>query len=287
MISLKTQKLKGQKSTLIRAFQHSYKTYAVFPFEHPKPNIYREDDLYYEEHPHYLDLLPEAKYQKGFDLFKRIIKYYAERAAFTSFSEYRKGFRDNQGQWLSLRELDEVCALLSNRLDAYVSNTLSVSPAEAFGMLVRVLRVYHENGALPEKVFTRNLIGPTSSIPDKPEQGHATSAAMLKSLPLIDRVIDNEQSIPASIEIAGKTVGPGQFLNGLRSLYQATRKKRSLQSLTLSGSNLPVIANDPFFMEKTLTKDRYPEGFEGRRICQMCRLQSWSWKPAINLNDKS
>jgi len=37
-----------------RAFQHSCKTYAVFPFEHPKPNIYREHDLYYEEHPHYV-----------------------------------------------------------------------------------------------------------------------------------------------------------------------------------------------------------------------------------------
>jgi hypothetical protein len=276
------EKLKGQKSTLIRAFQHSYKTYAVFPFEHPKPNIYRKDDLYYDDHPHYLDLLPEAKYQKGFDLFKRIIKYYAERAAFTSFSEYRNGFRDNQGQWLSLGEIDEICALLTIRLDAYVSDTLSVSPAEAFGMLVRVLRVYHEEGALPEKVFMRNLIGPTSPIPDKPEQGDVNSAQMLKSLRLIDRAIDNEQSIPASIKIAGKTVGPGQFLNGLRNLYMATRHKRSPQSLPLSGTNLPTIANEPFFMEKTLTKDRYPEGFEGRRICQMCRLQSWSWKPAVN-----
>ncbi len=255
----------------------------MFPFEHPKPNIYREDDLYYEEHPHYLDLLPEAKYQKGFDLFKRIIKYYAERAAFTSFSEYRKGFRDNQGQWLSLRDLDEVCALLSTRLDAYVSDTLSVSPAEAFGMLVRILRVYHEGGALPAKVFMRNLIGPTSPIPNKTDQRDVSSAELLKSLRLIDRAMDNEQSVPASIEIAGKTVGPGQFLNGLRSLYVATRKKQSPQTLTLSGSNLPVIANEPFFMEKTLTKDRYPEGFEGRRLCQMCRLQSWSWKPAVTL----
>ena len=276
------EKLKGQKSTLIRAFQYSYKTYAVFPFEHPKPNIYREDDLYYEEHPHYLDLLPEAKYQKGFDLFKRIIKYYAERAAFTSFSEYRKGFRDNQGQWLSLQELDDVCALLSNRLDAYVSDTLSVSPAEAFGMLVRVLRVFHEDGALPEKVFMRNVIGPTSPIPDQPEEFDVNSAEVLKSLRLIDRAIDNEQSIPASIEIAGITVGPGQFLNGLRSLYLATPKNQSPQSLPLFDPNLPVIANEPFFMEKTLTKDRYPEGFEGRRICEMCHLQSWSWKPAVH-----
>ncbi len=277
------EKLKGQKSTLIRAFQHSYKTYAVFPFEHPKPRIYREDDLYYEEHPHYLDLLPKAKYQKGFDLFKRIVRYYAERATLTSFSEYRRGFRDNQGQWLSLRELDEVCALLSHRLDAYVSDTLSVSPAEAFGMLVRVLRVYHQGGALPEQVFMRNLIGPTSPIPDTSEQGDINSEELLKSLRLIDRAIDKEQSIPSSIEMASARVGPGQFLNGLRSLYVATRKKRSPQTLILSGPSLPVIANEPFFLETTFTKESYPEGFQGRSICQMCRLQSWSWKPAIDL----
>jgi hypothetical protein len=185
---------------------------------------------------------------------------------------------------LSLADLDEICALLSNRLDACFSDTLSVSPAEAFGMLVRVLRVYHEDGALPEKVFMRNVIGPTSPIPEKPEQDDVNSAELLKSLRLIDRVIDNEQSIPSSIEIEGITVGPGQFLNGLRSLYMATRQKQSPQSLPLSGPNLPVIANEPFFMEKTLTKDRYPEGFEGRMICQMCRLQSWSWKPAVNLS---
>ena len=276
------EKLKGQKSSLIRAYQHSYKAYAVYPpVEHPKPNIYRDDDLYYEEHPHYLDLLPDGKYRKGFDLFKRIIRYYAEQAEFTTFSKYRQGFRDNQGQWFSLLELDEVCALLSNRLDAYVSDTLSVSPAEAFGMLVRVLRVYHEDGALPEKVFMRNVIGPTSPIPEKLGQGNTNSESLLKSLRLIDRAIDNEQSIPSSIEMAGITVGPGQFLNGLRSLYIATRKKQSPQSLTLAGPNLPVIANEPFFKEKTLTKDRYPKDFEGRKICQLCRLQSWSWKPAV------
>lgn len=277
------EKLKGQKSTLIRAYQHSYKAYAVYPpVRYPKPNIYRDDDLYYEEHPHYLELLPEAKYRKGFDLFKRIIKYYAERTEFTSFSEYRKGFCDNQGHWLSLRELDEVCALLGERLDAYVSDTYSVSPAEAFAMLVQVLRIYDEDGALPEKVFMRNVIGPTAPVPDNPGQVDARASAMLKSLRLIDRAIDNEQSIPSSIEIAGMKVGPGQFLSGLRSLYLATRKKQRPESLTLFGPNLPVIASEPFFIEKTMTKDRYPEGFEGRSICRMCSLQSWSWKPAVD-----
>ena len=275
------EKLNGQKSTLIRVFQHSYKTYAVFPFERPKPKIYRDDDLYYEEHPPYLDLLPETKYQKGFDMFERIIRYYADRASFTTFSTYRDGFRQNQGQWLSLSELDDVCALLSHRLDAYVNDTLSASPAEAFGMLVRVLRIYHEDGALPQQVFMRNVIGPTSPISNMAEKADANTADLLASLQAIDRTIDDAQSVPSSIEVAGATVGPGQLLHGLRCLYMATRENRSLPTVTLSGVNLPLIADEPFFMEETFTKDSYPEGFEGRNVCQMCRLQSWSWKPAV------
>ena len=30
-----------------------------------------------------------------------------------------------------------------------------------------------------------------------------------------------------------------------------------------------------------VSREIYPEGFEGREICRMCRLQSWSWKPAV------
>ena len=150
-------------------------------------------------------------------------------------------------------------------------------------MLVQVLRVYHEDGALPDKIFMRNVIGPTSPIPEKPGEGEAPTVSVFKSLRLMDRAIDNDQSIPASVEIAGMTVGPGQFLTGLRDLYVATRNGRMPQSLTLSGDSLPVIADEDFFLQPTLTKDRYPEGFKGRRLCAMCRLQSWSWKPAVSL----
>ncbi len=171
--------------------------------------------------------------------------------------------------------------MLSYRLDAYVNDTLSVSPAEAFGMLVRVLRVYHEDGALPQQVFMRNVIGPTSPISNMAEKADANTADLLASLQAIDRAIDDAQSVPSSIEVAGATVGPGQLLHGLRCLYMATRENRSLPTVTLSGVNLPLIADEPFFMEETFTKDSYPEGFEGRNVCQMCRLQSWSWKPAV------
>lgn len=277
------EKLKSQKTNLLRVIQHSYKAYAVRPFKRTPPRTYQDGSLYYEDFPRYMDIHPEATLQEGFDIFKRAVRYYAERAEFVSFSAYRDRFRDNQGQWLGLRELDDVCELLSERLDAYVSDALSVSPAEAFGMLVRVLRTYHEDGALPEKVFMRNIIGPTSLIPERLEDGTERSSSVFKTLRSIDRALDGEQAIPSSIEIDGITVGPGQMLQGLLELYGATRTGQTLESLRLAGPNLPVIADEPFFVQEIFTREIYPEGFEGRNICKMCRLQSWSWKPAVRV----
>jgi len=275
------EKLRDQKTDLLRVIQHSYKAYAVRPFKRPSPRIYQDDSLYYEDFPRYMDIHPEATLKEGFAIFRRAVKYYAERAEFVSFSAYRDRFADNQGQWLGLPELDEVCALLGDRLDAYVSDTLSVSPAEAFGMLVRVLRAYHENGALPDKVFMRNIIGPTSLMPDKLADCAARSSSVFEALRSVDRALDGEQSVPSSIEIDGTTVGPGQLLHGLRSLYTAARKGQAPKSVELAGPNLPVIADEPFFTQETFTREIYTEGFEGRNICKMCRLQSWSWKPAL------
>jgi hypothetical protein len=277
------EKLENQKTDLLRVIQHSYKAYAVRPFKRPSPRIYQDDSLYYEDFPRYMDIHPEAVLREGFDIFKRAVRYYAERAEFISFSAYRRSFGDNQGQWLDLRELDKVCELLGERLDAYVSDALSVSPAEAFGMLVRVLRTYHEDGALPEKVFMRNVIGPTSPIPERLGEGAVRSSAVLEALRSIDRALDGDQSVPSSAEIDGITVGPGQMLHGLRNLYAAARAGQKPESVELSGPNLPIIADESFFMQETFTREIYPEGFEGRNICRMCRLQSWSWKPAVRV----
>jgi len=277
------EKLKNQKTDLLRVIQHSYKAYAVRPFKRPAPRTYQDGSLYYEDFPRYMDIHPEATLREGFDIFRRAVKYYAERAQFVSFSAYRGSFADNQGHWLGLRELDEVVAFLDERLDAYVSDKLSVSPAEAFGMLVRVLRTYHEDGALPEKVFMRNVIGPTSLIPEGLGHGVVRSPSVFEALRSIDRTLDDEPSIPCSVEVDGVTVGPGQMLHSLRDLYTAARAGQTPESVELTGPNLPVIADEPFFAQETFTREIYPEGFEGSNICKMCRLQSWSWKPALRV----
>ena len=45
--------------------------------------------------------------------------------------------------------------------------------------------------------------------------------------------------------------------------------------------NLPeAAAAEPEYLEKTWTRDIYPENFTGKEICRLSTLQSWSFRPA-------
>jgi len=272
-------KMKRQETDLLRVIQHSYKVYAVRPFKRPHPNRYQDDSLYYEDFPAYMEIRPEAELRRDYATIERAIRYYADRAEFVSYSRYRSSFSGSEGHWLGLGELDALCAFLCRQLDAYVMDTLCVSPAEAFAMLVRVLRTHHEEGVLPQRVFMRNVIGPTSFMPEKLSGGTVRTSSLLNALKAVDRALDNEQALPCCVDIEGTTVGPGQMLRGLRDMYVALRAGQAPESVELSGSNFPAIADEEFFRQEMFTRPSYPEGFEGRNICKMCRLQSWSWKP--------
>ena len=148
-------------------------------------------------------------------------------------------------------------------------------------MLVRVLRAYHEDGATPERVYMRNLIGPTAQLPHGLADGEVRTQTVLQALHTIDRKLDEDLSVPAAVEFGGRAFGPGQTLKGLSDLYVAIRAEKRPDTVRMAGPNLPGVADEPFFLEETFTRPIYPEGFEGRNICRMARLQSWSWKPAV------
>ena len=63
------EKIGKEDSDLLRVIQHSYKTYAVRPFQRPAPRIYKEDSLYYEDFPRYMDIVPEVALREGFEIF--------------------------------------------------------------------------------------------------------------------------------------------------------------------------------------------------------------------------
>ena len=127
----------------------------------------------------------------------------------------------------------------------------------------------------------RSLIGPTEERLSSVPACSVRSEGLLDSLPGIDRAMDDDGFIPAGIDIDGRILGTGQWLQCLANLYVRLRAgEQTIPEIACPADSLPAIANDPFFQQTGFTRKVYPEGFTGERICRLCRLQSWSWKPA-------
>ena len=277
-------KLKTGKSDLIRFFQHSYDLYYARPiqWETETPAYYKNDNLYYEDAPHITKLWPQKKQEEAFEAFKKLITHISENAEFLSFSDYLKLFKGNEGQWIKLSELDKIAAFLLENIDAYTTEDVSISPAESFALFVRALRHHHENGKFPDAVFMRNVIGPTQSVDAGAESLTVAPEVLSNALVTLDRMMDNEQYLPASYHIGGSQAGPGQLLRGMLQLYIALREGKAPSELSLSGSNLPAIAEAPYFQSREFVHGSfYPDGFAGENVALISRVQSWSWKPAI------
>jgi len=279
-------KQKALGKDVLRVFLHSYKYYAEPPYDRLTQTleIYKRDDYYFEDYPgDYVRQAPE-QFKESFERFKRTIRYHRRNSEFVTFSQYRNEYREIQGVWIDLPEIDGLCRFLERSLDAYSTATLSLSPAEAFGVLIRVLRTWHETGHLPTKAFVRTVIGPLAPIPEQRADVTAKTSEILKTLAPVDRELDLTIAVPQSTVIAGSTVGPGQLLRGLVKIYFGIRASPRVEKVVLAGADLPEIAKEPYFLEKGFTrKGLFPDDFTGKNICAMSRVQSWSWKPAVRL----
>lgn len=278
------RKQEANRQDVLRVFLHSYKYYIVAPYDRltMTNEIYKHDDYYFEDYPTDAVRQPREKFQAAFEMFQRSIRHHARRSEFVTFSQYRDRFADNAGVWLELPDLDPLGRALARSLDAYATTAFSVSPAEAYGILVRVLRTWRETGKLPSRVFARKIIGPKAPIPAGLPDKAVRTEDLLNVLAKVDRELDIAGALPVTVEVGGATVGPGQLLQGLVAVYQGLRAGRPVTEVNLAGANLPEVAKEPYFQATGFTrKGLYPDDFTGAKTCAMSRVQSWSWKPAV------
>lgn len=279
-------KQRANRKDVLRLFLHSYKYYAEPPYDRltMTREIYKNDEMYFEDYPtDYARQSPE-QFRKSFEMFKRTIRHHARQSEFVSFSQYRDEYQVNSGGWIDLTAVDRLASQLTQSLDAYVADGYSISPAEAFGVMARLLRVWRETNRLPERVFVRNLIGPRAPVPEAEPELQAEVRALRDVWPAIDREMEISGAMPVSCTIGERRVGPGALLRGMISLYGAIRQNRMPAAVTLTGGNLPLIAQEEFFKETGFNRvGLYPPDFTGQQICALSRAQSWSWKPAVKL----
>ena len=269
---------------VLRVFLHSYKYYSEPPHDRLTMTleIYKDDTMYFEDYPNDWARQPVERFRASFEMFKRSIRHHAKQSQFVGMSEYRDGFQPNTGRWLELPEVDRLARHLGQAIDAYSTPEYSISPAEALGVFARLARVWSETRQLPSRVFIRNVIGPRAALPaDRPAR-QASWADVIAAARWADRDMEISGAIPVEVSLGGAPVGPGQLLRALLSVYDALRRGRPAEQLSVSGGELPTIAAEPYFQMTTFNRPGlYPVGFTGQNICAISKAQSWSWKPAV------
>ena len=283
--------IQGENLKVIRAVAHSYRFYTDYPnVKVSFPDQYQRDHNYEDtpSFPHF----PEDVISKNLDKFTWLISQMktAENAEFLSYTDFQKRFRQNTDVWLDKAQMSDAANFYSKDLNAYVTDTFALSPAEAFGLFVRALRLWQGNGVLPGTVCVRDILGPL----------HSSSAAMFKQnipIPLLsgffrnlDIKLDDNAVVPSDVVLEGMIISPGQFLQLMAKIYLLIAGNNTFpESFEVQGDNFPRISTVPFFQQKTLThydaqgNSLYPEGFTGADICKVCCLQSWTWKPAVRI----
>lgn len=275
---------------VMRAYMHMYRMIRNTTKPRHSESVYRTG-THYEEHARDINKLwlPASERAARMDRIERIINHMKNEpdCHFVGYEEYRSLYHPGAGQWLTLPEMDALAEQLIHALDAVVLDTVSISPAESFGLFVRVLRIYQETNNWPDRIAMRSLLGPV----DEREAFSAPEALSFKSvsvgLTAIDRALDDDGYLPHVIDFDGITFPPGKVLLGIVDIYRCLRARRTVPDLVpCVAPDLPAIATDPFFQEDEFQHfsggiSLYPDGFTGARICRLSKLQSWSWKPAV------
>jgi len=270
-------------SGVLRAFMHAY----MLIQDPNQPMIgspYK--DTYYEDMS--FGCLPEKVIANNIAGMKIIFTMIADHpgALLVGFSDYlADGYRPGHGQWLTIREVDKVAHKLADAVDAVLLEKASVSPAEAAGILTQVLRNWRETKAWPKQVAVRSLIGPTEERSSSVPACSIPTEILLAGLKAIDRAMGDDGFIPAGIDVGGRMLGPGQWLQCLAGLYIRLRAgEQPVPEIACPADSQSAIANAPFFQQTVFTRKIYPGVFTGERICRLARLQAWSWKPACRRN---
>lgn len=184
-------------------------------------------------------------------------------------------------------ELSELLAAIQGPADTYGPvpvHQAFLSPAEQLGMATWALASYVRTGQLPDAIPFRVLLGPVEPLPVAGAVQCTPFTAFANELQRIDREMDFYGRIPACIDVAGVKVSPGTALAGMAGLLaDIARTGRAPEQVQWQPyPAFPVIAQDKYFAETSFTHgDLYPDGFTGQAICEQCRRQSWSYKPAV------
>ncbi|MBI3973215.1 MAG: hypothetical protein HY332_18215 [Chloroflexi bacterium] len=245
---------------------------------------------------------------RDFDAFLRwIVELRVNgRIVLTIYRELSDEFRQPPAPWLNppaVVDLARELAVDDAPLEPRVVAGATLSPSEQFGVIAWALARRAVSGALPNEVPVRRLLGPVDAAtggqgPGAGERsgtvGRGGAPDSAKSVVAVDEVLGAaakasetssiEGAVPVQITLGRLALGPGRFLRlAARVLaHLAGGGSLDVRIAVPAGSDDAGLSNHDDFQRLRFqnTWSIFPPEFEGRRLIEQARWQTWSAKPA-------
>ena len=216
----------------------------------------------------------------------------------TTYREVSVSHAQPASATLERRHLMELARALSTEASPIVARRIGagsggqwLSPAEQFGVLASALAHAAVWGQLPRDVPIRRLLGPLDPdvVPEAPQSERAPRTTVLRDVQQLaiaaTQACARTGAVPAAMQSAPDlpSWGPARTMRLLaRGLVCWVRGGAAHTIRVPSGSEEPDLAQREDFAALRFqnTWSIFPPGFQGRRLIEQARLQTWSAKPA-------
>ena len=210
------------------------------------------------------------------------------KADVVTYRELHQGYLEGPRDWLPIADVVGLARVVSSRLTYQRHGEAWLSPAEVFGLVAHALAHHARQGALPDRLPPRRLLGPVDPPPERGAERPAVgSRLLLQACEDISWAMERSGCLPGRVAVGGIQMGPGQFLGAMAALLVhlwESGPSAELPDRVPAGEqpDLPEIAAGPPFTGLAFkgTWRAFPPDFEGANVLRWARLQAWSAKPA-------
>jgi hypothetical protein len=196
--------------------------------------------------------------------------------------ELYEEFNPGGEPWIDLSALCKLAASGGSALDTFEIGDVILSPAEQFGVIVTAGAYLEETGSLPKRVAAQRLLGPRVATVET-EDGMVPCRRILRTCRVVRDDFRQTGAVPSSVRLGMMEVGPRAFMEAVKQvLCVAQKNETGLDVRVRSVDELPAFARRSEIQNLSFRNgwSIFPPTFEGRRVVETIRLQTWTAKPA-------
>ena len=232
------------------------------------------------------DMKPRELTEAGYRHFDEFVKWALsfDNVTTTCAGELRDLYPDRaRGRRFCRDEIREIARGLLEEINFQRVDDMTVSAAEAFGMLVNCLAGHVTTGEPPTDALCTPVYNPTSRPPAPARSQSVRWHEFCESVRTVAGYVNRKRQVPSRVELSGGAAAPGDYL---AAVAQALTRLFSGEAAPDEVRIEPAACRfeervDTAAAESGWRGSMLPDGFSAPKMVELAKLEAWTLKPAV------